>query len=145
MSETPTTTTSEKSIAICLQFVLQYTSNLYCSAFGTLSPGEGEKIQYSSHLYRSAPPICVSQYASHLYRSMPPICIAMLWGKSWWLWSPECSPSFKRTKLTPIAEMPCYTVAYTRGCREKSLANGDAQFWCTQVQSFLHIICLMMW
>ena len=34
MSETPTTTTSQKSIALCLPFVLQYASNLYCSAFG---------------------------------------------------------------------------------------------------------------
>ena len=34
----------------------------------------------------------VSQYASHLYRNMPPICIAILLGKSWWLWSPGCSP-----------------------------------------------------
>ena len=33
-SETPTTTTSQKSIAIHLQFVLQYASNLYCSTFG---------------------------------------------------------------------------------------------------------------
>ena len=66
MSETPTTTTSQKSIAIHLQFVLQYASNLYCSTSGTPS----------SHLYRSTPPICiaiclpfVSQYASHLYRN----------------------------------------------------------------------------
>ena len=36
----------------------------------------------------------VSQYASHLYCNTPPICIAILLGKSWWLWSPECSPSF---------------------------------------------------
>ena len=35
MSETPTTTTSQKSIAIHLPFVSQYASNLYCSAFGT--------------------------------------------------------------------------------------------------------------
>ena len=34
MAETPTTTTSQKSIAIHLPFVLQYASNLYCSAFG---------------------------------------------------------------------------------------------------------------
>ena len=31
MSETPTTTTSQKSIAIRLPFVLQYASHLYCS------------------------------------------------------------------------------------------------------------------
>ena len=34
MSETPTTTTSQKSIAIHLQFVLQCSSKLYCNAFG---------------------------------------------------------------------------------------------------------------
>ena len=34
MSETPTTTTSPKSITIHLPFVLQYASNLYCSTFG---------------------------------------------------------------------------------------------------------------
>ena len=70
--------------------------------------------QYTSHLYCNTPPICtavllvplrseereilsvllpfVSQYASHLYCNTPPICIAILLGKSWWLWSPECSP-----------------------------------------------------
>ena len=76
---------------------------------------------YFSKKYRNTPPICiairlqfvsqyfwchcalrkgntsvllpfVSQYTSHLYRSTPPICIAMLLGKSWWLWSPGCSP-----------------------------------------------------
>ena len=69
-SETPTTAISLKSIAIRLQFVLQYASNLYCSAFS----GKGI-IQYASHLHRSTPPICiairlpfVSQQASHLYR-----------------------------------------------------------------------------
>ena len=71
--------------------------------------------QYTSHLYCNTPPICtavllvplrseereilsvllpfVSQYASHLYCNTPPICIAVLLGKSWWLWSPECSPT----------------------------------------------------
>ena len=77
---------------------------------------------YFSKKYRDTPPICiairfpiciavllvplcseereilsvllpfVSQYASCLYCSTPPICIAVLLGKSWWLWSPECSP-----------------------------------------------------
>ena len=37
MSETPTTTTSQKSIAVRLPFVLQYASHLYCSAFGALT------------------------------------------------------------------------------------------------------------
>ena len=70
--------------------------------------------QYTSNLYCNTPPICiavllvpllseereipsvrlpfVSQYASHLYCNTPPICIAILLGKSWWLWSPGCSP-----------------------------------------------------
>ena len=70
--------------------------------------------QYTSHLYCNKPPICiavllvplrseeretwsvllpfVSQYASHLYCNTPPIRIAVLLGKSWWLWSPDCSP-----------------------------------------------------
>ena len=60
MSETPTTTTSQKSIAIHLQFVLQYTSNLYCSTLGALRSEEREYCQYSSHLYRSTPPICIA-------------------------------------------------------------------------------------
>ena len=42
MSETPTTTTSQKSIAIRLQFVLQYSSSLYCSTFGPLRCEERE-------------------------------------------------------------------------------------------------------
>ena len=71
-------------------------------------------LQYASHLYCNTPPICiavllvplcseesemlsvllpfVSQYAPHLYCNTPPICIAVLLGKSWWLWSPGCSP-----------------------------------------------------
>ena len=62
MSETPTTTTSQKSIAIHLQFVLQYASKCHCA----LRKGK----------YFSTPPICIagrlpfaSQYASHLYRN----------------------------------------------------------------------------
>ena len=74
--------------------------------------------QYTSHLYRNTPPICiavllvrlgskeremlsvllpfVSQYASHLYCNTSPICIAVLLRKSWWLWSPGCSPGLSR-------------------------------------------------
>ena len=76
---------------------------------------------YFSKKYRNTPPICiaarlqfvlqsfwcpwalreivsvllpfVSHYASHLYCNTPPICIAVLLGKSWWLWSPGCSPT----------------------------------------------------
>ena len=73
-----------------------------------------EVSQYTSHLYCNMPPICiavlllpvgckereilsvllpfVSQYAFHLYCNTLPICIAVLLGKSWWLWSPGCSP-----------------------------------------------------
>ena len=79
-----------KSIAIHLQiFVLQYASNLYCSAFGapTLG-GKGNTVL-----------LCVSQYAFHLYRNMPPICIAVLLGKSWWRWSPGCFPILARNVL----------------------------------------------
>ena len=68
MSETPTSTTSQKSIAIHLQFVLQDASNLYCSAFGAAElPGKGNTsvrlpfvLQYASRLYRSTPPICIA-------------------------------------------------------------------------------------
>ena len=44
-----------------------------------------------SEKYISTPPI-VSQYASRLHRSTPPMCIAKFFEKSWWLWSPGCSP-----------------------------------------------------
>ena len=60
MSETPTTTTSQKSIVIRLPFVLQYASNLYCSTLVPLGSKERDKCQYSSHLYRSTPPICIA-------------------------------------------------------------------------------------
>ena len=81
---TPTTTTSQRGIAMHLQFVLQYTSNLYCSAFGAPTLGGKGNIV-------STPPICIAvrlpfvlQCASHSHRST--------FEKSWWLWSPECSP-----------------------------------------------------
>ena len=76
VSETPTTTTSQKNIAIHLQFVLQYASNLYCSAFAAAELSGKGNTSVLPHLYRSAPPICiavrfpfVSQYASHSYRN----------------------------------------------------------------------------
>ena len=61
MSETPTTTTSQESIAI-------HTSNLNCKTppicIAVLSvplrSEEGKHCQYSSHLYRSTPPICIA-------------------------------------------------------------------------------------
>ena len=91
MSETPTTTTCQKSIAIHLPFVLQCASNLYCSTFGaTELSGKGK----TSVLLPF-----VSPYASHLYRHTPPICIAMLLGKSWWLWSPGYSPFWSPTQI----------------------------------------------
>ena len=60
MSETPTTTTSQKCIAI--------RSNLYCNTppiciaglSVPLSSQEREILQCSSHLYRSTPPICIA-------------------------------------------------------------------------------------
>ena len=59
MSETPTTTTSQK--------VLQYTFNLHCNTppiciavpSVPLSTQEREILQYSSHFYHSTPPICI--------------------------------------------------------------------------------------
>ena len=84
----PTTTTSQKSIAIRLPFVLQYASNLYCSGFGAPT-------LWGKGILSVLLPF-VSQYASHLYCNTPPICIAVLLGKSWWLWSPECSPKTTR-------------------------------------------------
>ena len=85
MRKWPTTTSPQESVAVHLQFVLPYASNLYCLAFGaTEFSGKGN----TWVLLRF-----VSQYASHLYRSTPPICIAILLGKSWWLWSPGCSPT----------------------------------------------------
>ena len=53
-----------------LQFVLQYASNLYCSAFGAPTLG-GKEILSVLHPF-------VSQYASHLYCNTPPIRIAAL-------------------------------------------------------------------
>ena len=84
MSETPTTTTSQKIIAKHLQFVLQYASYLYRSTFGA-PPLRRRSILLVLLAF-------VSQYTSHLYCNAPPICIAVLSGNSWWLWSPGCSP-----------------------------------------------------
>ena len=59
MPETPIVTTSQKSTAVHLQCVVwQYTSNLQCSAFGACE--ERKCFQYSSHLYRGMPPICIA-------------------------------------------------------------------------------------
>ena len=73
----------KKVLQYTSKFVLQYASNLYCSAFGaTELSGKGS----TSVLLPFVP-----QYASHLYCNTPPICIAILLGKSWWLWSPGYS------------------------------------------------------
>ena len=81
-----------KSIAIHLQFVLQHASNLYCSTppiciAVLLVPLRSEEREILSVLLPF-----VSQYASHLYYNTPPIWITVLLRKSWWLWSPGCSP-----------------------------------------------------
>ena len=68
-SETPTTITPQRSIAIHLQFVFEYTAYLYCGAFGAPTLwGKGNLV--------SIPPICIAvrlpfrlQCASHSYRS----------------------------------------------------------------------------
>ena len=83
MSETPTTTTSQK--------VSQYASHLYRSTFVPLGSKEREILSVLLPF--------VSQYASHLYCNTPPICIAVLLGKSWWLWSPDCSPEKARVRV----------------------------------------------
>ena len=70
MSETPTTTT-QKSIEIHIQCVLQSASNLYCSAFGAPTLWRRE-------ILSGLLPF-VSQCASHLYCSTPPFRIAVLW------------------------------------------------------------------
>ena len=93
-SETPTTTTSQKSIAIHLQFVLQ--SPPICIAVLSV-PLHSEEREILSVLLPF-----VSQYASHLHRNTPPICIAVLLGKSWWWWSPGCL----QNRLCMIAPPP---------------------------------------
>ena len=88
MSETPTTTTSQKSIAINLAFILEYASNLYCSAFGAPRALGSKEREILSVLIPF-----VSHYARPLYCNTPPIRIEALLRKSWWLWSPGCSPN----------------------------------------------------
>ena len=77
---------------LLLKKVLQYTSNLYCNTppiyIAVLSvPLSTLERENTSILLPF-----VSQCASHLYRNTPPICIAILLEKSWWSWSPGCSP-----------------------------------------------------
>ena len=77
---------------LLLKKVWQYTSNLYRSTSSIciavlLMPLRSEERETLSVLLPF-----VSQYAPHLYRNTPSICIAVLLGKSWWLWSPGCSP-----------------------------------------------------
>ena len=73
----PTTTTSQKSIAIHLPFVSQYASHLYRSTFGALGSKEREILSVVLPF--------VSQCASHLYCNTPPIYIAVFLEISWWL------------------------------------------------------------
>ena len=63
-SETPTTTASQKSIAIHIQFVLQHASNLYCNSLAATELSEKGNTSVLLPF--------VSQCASH--------CIAVLWG-----------------------------------------------------------------
>ena len=86
MSETPTATTAQKSIAIHLSFVSQSASNCFIAVL--LVPLGSQEKEILSILVPF-----VSQYASHLYCNTPPICIAVLLRRSWWLWSPGCSPN----------------------------------------------------
>ena len=81
----PTTTTSQKSVAI-------HTSNLYCNTPPICIAVLLVPLCFEEKEILSVLPF-VSQYASHLYCSTPPICIAVLLGKLWWLWSPGCSPA----------------------------------------------------
>ena len=116
MLETPTTTTSQKSIAIHLQFVLQYASDCIAVLLVPLSSQEREILQSSSHLYRSTPSICI---AIRL-----PSVSQCFWGKSWWL-SPGCSPlSGPLNRLNAILSLllPSTGSAIGRPC----LATGSA-------------------
>ena len=96
MPETLTTTTSQKAS--------KYTSNLYCNTPPICTAVLSVPPRSQEREILSAPLPFVSQYASRLYCNTPPICIAVLLGKSWWLWSPECSPE------EGIAEMVCGTL-----------------------------------
>ena len=93
MSETPTTTTSQKSIAIHLPFVSQYASICIAVLSVPLCSEEREVLSVLLPF--------VSQYVSHLYCNTPPIRIAVLLGKSWWLWSPGCSQKGPGEKGAP--------------------------------------------
>ena len=86
MSDYPTTT--QKSIAIHLRFVLQYASNLDHSTFGAPT------LRVKGNIV-STPLICIAVRLPFVLQypcSTPPIRVAVLLGKSWWLSSPGCSP-----------------------------------------------------
>ena len=76
---------------LLLKKLSQYTSNLYCNALPICiavlrcpyATRKEKYCQYSSQCIAVRLPF-VLQYTSHSYRSSL--------GKSWWLWSAECSP-----------------------------------------------------
>ena len=62
-----TTTTSLKSTAIHPQFAWQYTSSLYCSAFGPPEPqGKGQYLQCSPHFCRNTFPFLLECFRQNL-------------------------------------------------------------------------------
>ena len=60
VSETPTPTGLEESMAVHLQFVRQYAPHLYRRAFLASMLRRKGTLQYASHLYCSTPPICTA-------------------------------------------------------------------------------------
>ena len=76
---------------ICIAIRLQFVPQCFWCPYGGLRSEEREILSVLLPF--------VSQYASHLYCNTPPIRIAVLLGKSWWLWSPECSP--EKSPKTP--------------------------------------------
>ena len=98
MSETPLPTSDQKNVRNPNH---HYFANKYCN-----TPPICTAIHLQCVLQHFRCPLCfeerellsvllqlVSQCASHLYCITPPMCIAVLLGKSWWSWSPGCSPS----------------------------------------------------
>ena len=89
----------KKVSQIHLPFVLQHASNFYRSALVPLRSKERGILSVLLPF--------VSQYASHLYCNTPPICIAILLGKAWWMWSPECS-SHRPNCPKPLPVFPVF-------------------------------------
>ena len=121
-SETPTTTTSQKSIAIHLQFVSQYASNLYRSTFGAPTLwGKGNTA--------STPPICIAvrplfvlQYASHLYHStFGKIVVVVVAGMF---------PIYSEEENLPPKIRPKYKSSSEQACSEQFLFTGKKAKVC---------------